>query len=154
MATGKNSSTSTVKSATNSSFVNPYDEYEDPQNYALYALNYAPKGTFASDNPTATGGAKTGVFDYLNLVLGSAAPTIQSIADLKLAQKGIARGTTATDADVRLAEIEARAEIAAAQKAAQDAGGGTKNNSTLYYVGGGLLFLVLLYLILKASKKP
>lgn len=148
MGAGRNST------AKNSN-VNPYDQNTDPEGYALYALNNAPSGTFASDNPTSTGTKqKASVFDFANLFLNNAAPTIQSIADLKLAQQGIARGTTATDADVRLAEAQAKAELEAQQKVAKDAGGSNNNNNTLYYVGGGLLFLFVFYLIIKASKKP
>lgn len=62
MAAGKSTSTNT--------YVNPIDANLDPQGYALYELNNAPKGSLAIDNPTATGAGtsnKASVFDYLNL---------------------------------------------------------------------------------------
>ncbi len=150
MGAGRNSTTSNTQTT---SLVNPYD----PNTQHLDFLDFESKKTtqpiVAPDNPTATG-TKTGSFyDYFSLILGSAAPTIESVTNLKLAQQGLVRGTTASEFDVKMAEAQARAEIAAAQKAAQDAGG-AKNNNTLLYVGGGLLFLGLVYLILKATKKP
>lgn len=145
MAAGKSTSTNT--------YVNPIDPNLDPQGYALYELNNAPKGSLAIDNPTATqtptSTNKASVFDYLSLGINGTSNILNSIAATRLAKQGLSLDT-ASQTDKAAALREAQAQIDAEKKAAQDAGTGKSN--TLYYVIGGVLVAVIVFLMVRKQK--
>lgn len=141
MAAGKSTSTNT--------FVNPIDPNIDPQGYALYNLNNAPKGSLAIDNPTATTGGTSGkasVFDYLNLGIKGTSDILNSIAATRLAKQGLSLDT-ASQTDRAAALREAQLQLDAERKAAQDAGTGKSN--TVYYVIGGVLVVIIVFLMVR-----
>jgi hypothetical protein len=160
MAAGKNSKSS----STSSTYYNPIDPDLDPQGYALYELNNAPKGSLAidkpttptgvvaSDNPTFTGTTKKpkdgSVFQTIfGTISGGTKDIVDSFANLTYARKGIPNpngtGLSTTDQDGGNQNTQ--------PPLSND--GGNQNNNTVFYIIGGVLVLVIIFLVVSKSSK-